>query len=253
ELSPVEATQNALQAIEEHDGEYNAFCLVDADRALEQAKAAEIRWRDGHPIGWLDGVPASIKDIFLTQGWPTLRGSKAIAKDQPWDVDSPAAARMRGAGMVLLGKTTTPEIGWKGVTDSPLTGITRNPADPAKTAGGSSGGSGAAVAAGMGELSVGTDGGGSVRIPAAFCGIVGAAVGSLADAGLNVEQADPGFDDPKVAFDILWSAGAAKMLDGLPPGSEEIVDAGLRKVWTLGRTWSASQYLDANAVRAALG
>jgi len=343
ELSPVEATQNALQAIEEHDGEYNAFCLVDADRALEQAKAAEIRWRDGHPIGWLDGVPASIKDIFLTQGWPTLRGSKAIAKDQPWDVDSPAAARMRGAGMVLLGKTTTPEIGWKGVTDSPLTGITRNPADPAKTAGGSSGGSAAAVAAGMGELSVGTDGGGSVRIPAAFCGIVGlkpthgriplfpaspfgalshagpmgrsvddvallldvlalpdhrdptalappvaafreavrrdvrglnaafsptlgyaevdpevaaiveAAVGSLADAGLNVEQADPGFDDPKVAFDILWSAGAAKMLDGLPPGSEEIVDAGLRKVWTLGRTWSASQYLDANAVRAALG
>ena len=91
ELSPVEATQNALQAIEEHDGEYNAFCLVDADRALEQAKAAEIRWRDGHPIGWLDGVPASIKDIFLTQGWPTLRGSKTVDPKGPWNDDAPCS------------------------------------------------------------------------------------------------------------------------------------------------------------------
>lgn len=173
ELSPVEATQNALSAIEERDGEINAYCLVDADRALEQAKAAEIRWRDGNPIGWLDGVPASIKDMFLTQGWPTLRGSTSIPKDQPWDVDSPVMARMREAGLVVLGKTTTPEIAWKGVTDSELTGITRNPVDPSKTAGGSSGGSAAAVAAGMGGLSVGTDGGGSVRIPASFCGIVG--------------------------------------------------------------------------------
>jgi aspartyl-tRNA(Asn)/glutamyl-tRNA(Gln) amidotransferase subunit A len=105
ELSPIEATQNALQAIETRDGECNAYCLVDADRALEQAKASEIRWRDGNPIGWLDGVPASIKDMFLTQGWPTVRGSKSISPDQPWDVDSPVAARMREAGLVLLGKT----------------------------------------------------------------------------------------------------------------------------------------------------
>ena len=87
ELSPIEATQNALQAIEDRDGECNAYCLVDADRALEQAKASEVRWRDGNPIGWLDGVPSSIKDMFLTQGWPTVRGSKSIDPDQPWDVE----------------------------------------------------------------------------------------------------------------------------------------------------------------------
>ncbi|MER6895656.1 amidase family protein, partial [Amycolatopsis sp. NPDC000740] len=173
ELSPVEATKSALQNIEDRDGEINAYCLVDAERALDQAKAAEARWRDGNPIGALDGVPASIKDIFLTQGWPTLRGSTSIPVDQPWEVDSPVMARMREAGLVVLGKTTTPEIAWKGVTDSALAGITRNPVNPRMTAGGSSGGSAAAVAAAMGELSVGTDGGGSVRIPASFCGIVG--------------------------------------------------------------------------------
>ncbi|MGW4829942.1 amidase [Amycolatopsis japonica] len=343
ELSPVEATQNALRVIEERDGETNAFCLVDADGALEQAKASEIRWRDGNPIGWLDGVPASIKDMFLTQGWPTLRGSRCIDPDQQWDVDSPVTARLRENGLVLLGKTTTPELAWKGVTDNTLTGITRNPVDPSTTAGGSSGGSAAAVAAGMGELSVGTDGGGSIRIPASFCGIVGlkpthgriplfpaspfgplshagpmarsvddtallldvlampdyrdpaalappvstyreavrrdvrgliaaysptlgyvdvdpevaeivkSAVQSLGDAGLHIEEADPGFTDPKPAFDILWSTGAAKWLDTFPAGSENKVDPGLRKVWEFGKTFSASDYLGANAERAALG
>ncbi|MFI9456016.1 amidase [Amycolatopsis sp. NPDC052450] len=343
ELSPVEATQNALRLIEERDGETNAFCLVDADGALEQAKASEIRWRDGNPIGWLDGVPASIKDMFLTQGWPTLRGSRCIDPNQPWDVDSPVTARLRENGLVLLGKTTTPELAWKGVTDNTLTGITRNPIDPSKTAGGSSGGSAAAVAAGMGELSVGTDGGGSIRIPASFCGIVGlkpthgriplfpaspfgplshagpmarsvddtallldvlslpdhrdpaalappvstyreavrrdvrgliaaysptlgfvdvdpevaaivqSAVRSLGDAGLHIEETDPGFTDPKPAFDILWSTGAAKWLDAFPAGSEAKVDPGLLKVWELGKTFSASDYLGANAERAALG
>src|SRR5690606_13732291 len=99
------------------------------------------------------------------RGWPTLRGSKAIARDQPWKDDAPAVARLREHGAVLLGKTTTPEFGWKGVTDSALDGITRNPWDPAKTPGGSSGGAAAALAAGMGALALGTDGGGSVRIP----------------------------------------------------------------------------------------
>ncbi|WP_410653987.1 amidase [Amycolatopsis sp. lyj-112] len=343
ELSPVEATQNALRVIEERDGETNAYCLVDPDRALEQAKASEIRWRDGNPIGWLDGVPASIKDMFLTQGWPTLRGSRCIDPDQPWDVDSPVTARLRENGLVLLGKTTTPELAWKGVTDNTLTGITRNPHDPRTTAGGSSGGSAAAVAAGMGELSVGTDGGGSIRIPASFCGIVGlkpthgriplfpaspfgplshagpmarsvddtallldvlsmpdyrdpaalappfstyreavrrdvrglnaaysptlgfvdvdpevativkSAVQSLGDAGLHIEETDPGFADPKPAFDILWSTGAAKWLDTFPAGSDKKVDPGLRKVWEFGKTFSASDYLGANAERAALG
>ena len=94
----------------------------------------------GQPKGLLDGVPVSIKDIVLTKGWPTLRGSKTIDPKGPWNDDAPATARLREHGAVLLGKTTTPEFGWKGVTDSPLTGITRNPWNTAKTPGGSSGG-----------------------------------------------------------------------------------------------------------------
>lgn len=173
ELSPVEATRAVLDEIAARDGEINAYCLVDEEKALAQARRSEERWRTGYSKGLLDGVPISIKDVFLTDGWPTLRGSQAVDEDQPWDVDSPVTARLREDGMVFLGKTTTPEIAWKAVTDSALCGITRNPADTTKTAGGSSGGSAAAVAAGLGPCSVGTDGGGSIRIPAAFCGVVG--------------------------------------------------------------------------------
>jgi aspartyl-tRNA(Asn)/glutamyl-tRNA(Gln) amidotransferase subunit A len=124
-------------------------------------------------VGTLEGVPVSIKDLILTRGWPTLRGSRTIDPLQPWDVDAPVTARLREAGAVLLGKTTTPEFGCKAETNSPLYGITRNPWDVSRTTGGSSGGAAAAVAAGMGPLAVGTDGAGSVRIPAAFCGNVG--------------------------------------------------------------------------------
>jgi aspartyl-tRNA(Asn)/glutamyl-tRNA(Gln) amidotransferase subunit A len=150
----------------------NAFCLV-SENALEEAKASEARWTAGQPRGLLDGVPVSIKDIILTKGWPTLRGSKTVDPKGPWNDDAPATARLREHGAVLLGKTTTPEFGWKGVTDSPLTGITRNPWNPAKTPGGSSGGAAAAVASGMGPLAVGTDGGGSIRIPCSFTGLFG--------------------------------------------------------------------------------
>src|SRR5664279_6129763 len=103
-------------------------------------------------------VPTSIKDLLLTRGWPTLRGSRLTNKDQDWAEDAPAVARLREAGAVLIGKTTTPEFGWKGVTDSPLTGNTGNPWDASKTSGGSSGGSATAVALGMGPLSGGSDG-----------------------------------------------------------------------------------------------
>ena len=144
-----------------------------ADEALAAAASSEIRWQRGEPVGPLDGVPASIKDLILTKGWPTRRGSHTVDPEQPWDVDAPATARLREAGAILLGKTTTPEFGCKGETNSDLTGITRNPWDPTKTPGGSSGGTAAAVAAGLGPLGVGTDGAGSVRIPAAFCGNVG--------------------------------------------------------------------------------
>lgn len=171
ELSPVEATEAALARIEEADGTVNAFCLVDADTAMEQARASEQRWTRGEPVGAVDGVPTSIKDMFLTRGWPTLRGSRLTDPDQEWDEDAPNVARLREQGAVLVGKTTTPEFGWKGVTDNPLTGITRNPWDPSRTAGGSSGGAAAAAALGMSPLAIGTDAGGSVRIPAAFCGV----------------------------------------------------------------------------------
>jgi aspartyl-tRNA(Asn)/glutamyl-tRNA(Gln) amidotransferase subunit A len=173
QASPVLATQAVLARIDRHNPELRAFCLVDHDAALDSARASEARWQQGAPCGPLDGVPTSIKDLILTKGWPTLRGSRTVNPDQPWDVDAPAAARLREAGAVLLGKTTTPEFGCKGETNSPLTGITRNPWNPDKTPGGSSGGTAAAVAAGMGPLSVGTDGAGSVRIPAAFCGNFG--------------------------------------------------------------------------------
>ncbi|KSZ56866.1 amidase [Rhodococcus pyridinivorans KG-16] len=173
ELSPVEVTRAVLDRIAAHDREINSFCLVDEEKALDQARRSEERWRTGYSKGLLDGVPISIKDVFLTDGWPTLRGSQAIDENQDWNVDSPVAARLREDGMVLLGKTTTPEIAWKAVTDSALYGVTTNPADTTKTAGGSSGGSAAAVAAGFGPCSVGTDGGGSIRIPASFCGVVG--------------------------------------------------------------------------------
>ncbi|UEM22937.1 amidase [Skermanella mucosa] len=172
-LSPVEVTQACLDLIAAVDAELNAFTLVDGDAAMESARASEERWLKGKPLGLVDGVPTTIKDLLLTKGWPTLRGSKAISPDQPWEEDAPATARLREQGAILLGKTTTPELGHKGVTDSPLTGITRNPWNPAMTPGGSSGGAAVAAATGMGALHVGTDGGGSIRIPASFTGIFG--------------------------------------------------------------------------------
>jgi len=152
----------------------NAFCLrAPEDALIAAARQSEARWHRGEPAGDLDGVPVSIKDLILTKGWPTLRGSRTVDREQAWDVDAPASARLREAGAMILGKTTTPEFGCKGETNSPLTGITRNPWNPQKTTGGSSGGTAAAVASGMGPLSVGTDGAGSVRIPAGFCGNFG--------------------------------------------------------------------------------
>ena len=172
-LSPVEVTRAALGRIEAVDGKLNSLCLVDAEAALDQARASEKRWREGNPAGAVDGVPTLIKDILVTKGWPTLRGSRTADPAGPSNDDAPGVARLREHGAVFLGKTTTPEFGWKDVTDSPLTGVTRNPWDMSKTPGGSSGGSSAAVAAGIAPLSLGTDGGGSIRIPAGFSGIFG--------------------------------------------------------------------------------
>jgi aspartyl-tRNA(Asn)/glutamyl-tRNA(Gln) amidotransferase subunit A len=172
-LSPVEVTRALLKRIAAVNPKLNAYCLVDEESALKDARASEARWKAGKPLGPVDGVPASIKDIILTRGWPTLRGSKTVDPNQSWDEDAPVTARLREAGCVILGKTASPEMGWKGVTDSPLTGITRNPWNTDTTPGGSSGGASAQVAAGLGQFAVGTDGGGSIRIPAGFTGIAG--------------------------------------------------------------------------------
>ena len=172
-FSPVDVTRDCLAQIARYDTAIYAMCHVQEKAALEQATASETRWNKGEALSPLDGVPVLIKDLLLVRGWPTLRGSKTVDRNQPWDQDAPSVARLREAGTVFLGATTTPEFGWKGVTDSPLTGITRNPWDLTKTPGGSSGGSAAGVAAGYAPLSLGTDGGGSIRIPAGFSGIYG--------------------------------------------------------------------------------
>lgn len=172
-ISPVEAAKAVLARIEKLNPVLNAFCVVDSGSAIKSARESEKRWLKREPKGLLDGVPVSIKDLLVTKGWPTLRGSRTVDPKQPWNDDAPAVARLREHGAVLLGKTTTPEFGWKGVTDSPLTGITRNPWNIKMTPGGSSGGAAAAVASGMGPLGVGTDGGGSIRIPCGFTGLFG--------------------------------------------------------------------------------
>jgi aspartyl-tRNA(Asn)/glutamyl-tRNA(Gln) amidotransferase subunit A len=173
ELSPVDSVEASLRAIERWNARFNAFCLVDRPRAMNAARESEARWMRNAPLGLLDGVPVSIKDLLLVKGWPTLRGSRTVDANQSWDSDAVLVAHLRKAGAVLIGKTTTPEFGWKGVTDSALSGTTRNPWNPTLTPGGSSGGAAVAAACGMGALHIGTDGGGSIRIPASFTGVVG--------------------------------------------------------------------------------
>ncbi len=338
ELSPVEATEAGLARIEDRDGELNAFCLVDGERALTDARASEQRWARGEPAGPLDGVPVGVKDLLVTRGWPTLRGCRAIDPAGPWEDDAPVVAALRRSGAVLPGKTTTPELGWKGVTDSRLEGVTRNPWDPSRTPGGSSGGSAAALAAGMVPLALGTDGGGSIRIPCAFTGLPGlkptfgrvpawpaspfgpvshvgpmartvtdvallldvmaepdardwlalppartsfaagiddgvrdlriafspelgyAAVDpevaalvsraalAFAELGAHVELVDPGFADPREAFDVLWSSGAARAV----AITGEVDDPGLREVAAAGGRYAATEYIAALQTRDAL-
>lgn len=173
DLSPVEVTEACLGRIEALDSQINSFCHLDPSESLAQAERSQTRWMEGDPLSPLDGVPVGVKDLLLTKGWATRRGSLTVDPKGPWEEDAPTVARLREAGAVLIGKTTTPEFGWKGSTDSPLTGITRNPWNTKKTPGGSSGGSSAALAARFCPLALGTDGGGSIRIPASFAGVYG--------------------------------------------------------------------------------
>ena len=171
-LSPVEVASVALDRAEAIQGPFNAFTRIEQDGALIQASASEARWRRGEPFSPVDGVPTTIKDIVWVAGWPIRYGS--LSSDAaPCATDAPAVARMRAAGLVFLGLTATPEFGWKALTDSPLSGVTRNPWNPSLTPGGSSGGAAVAAATGAGVFHLGTDGGGSIRVPCAFTGLVG--------------------------------------------------------------------------------
>jgi aspartyl-tRNA(Asn)/glutamyl-tRNA(Gln) amidotransferase subunit A len=344
QLTPTEVLDASLEQIAARDPDLNAFCLLDAESARAEARASERRWRDGAPAGALDGVPVAIKDVFLTVGWPTVRGSRAIDPAGPWEDDAPVVAALRRHGAVFPGKTTTPEFGWKAVTDSPLTGVTSNPWDPEKTPGGSSGGSAAALAAAMVPLALGTDGGGSIRIPCSFCGLPGikgtfgrvpawpaspfgilshagpmartvsdlavlfdvlaepdprdwtalepsadrfaaaaersvsglriafspdlgyatvdpevaglvaAAAAAFERLGAHVEQIDPGFEDPRWCYDVLWSTGAAKLVASLgDPPPDDLLDPGVLEIVLDARGRSALEYVEALRVRDAVG
>ena len=171
-LSPVEVIKATLARIERFNGIVNAFCHLDAEGALAQAKASEQRWMTGSPKGLADGVPLGVKDNIAAAGMPSRFGSKLTSAD-PQSFDAPAVARLKEQGAIVLGKTTMPEYGWKATSDSPRTGLTRNPWDTRMTTGGSSAGAVASAVLGMGALQLGTDGGGSIRIPAAFTGCFG--------------------------------------------------------------------------------
>jgi aspartyl-tRNA(Asn)/glutamyl-tRNA(Gln) amidotransferase subunit A len=171
-VSPVEVVEAVLGQIERLNPRLNAYCTVTAEEARDAAMAAEVAVMTGEPLGPLHGVPFSVKDLVFTRRVRTTAGSRVFADHLP-EEDAVAVERLKAAGAVLVGKTNTPEFGHKAVTDNPLFGTTRNPWNPDLTPGGSSGGAGAAVAAGMAPLAVGTDGGGSIRVPASFCGIYG--------------------------------------------------------------------------------
>ncbi|WP_198419744.1 amidase [Mesorhizobium atlanticum] len=205
QLSPVEVVDDCLSRIGASNQTFNAFCVVDHQQARSVARASEARWMKGEPAGQLDGIPATIKDLTLTRGWPTRRGSLSTDAEGSWTDDAPVTARLREAGAVILGKTTTPEFGWKGVTDSPLYGITRNPWNPHLTPGGSSGGAAVAAALNLGFLHQGSDGGGSIRIPASFTGTFGF----------------------KPTFGIVpqWPASAMTTLSHLGPLTRTVADA----------------------------
>ncbi len=170
-LSPVEALKSVLERVARFNPWVNAFAAMNP-RALHAAGESEARWAAGRPIGPLDGVPATVKDLLNLTGFPTRRGSRTT-DTTPATEDAPAVTGLKEAGAVILGKTTTTEFGWKSPGDCPLHGITRNPWNPQRTPGGSSSGAGAAGAACFGPLHIGTDAGGSIRIPAAYCGLVG--------------------------------------------------------------------------------
>jgi len=244
DLSPVEVTEAILARIEKHNPQLTAFITVTPEIALRQAHEAERAYAAGDAVAPLAGIPISIKDLTPTRGIRTTRGS-LLEPDWVPEEDAPFVERIYAAGAVLLGKTNTPELGWKGDSGNHLVGPTHNPWRHGLTAGGSSGGAGGAVAAGLGPLSQGSDGAGSIRIPAAFCGIVGfkpsfglvpnyprSAVGDLAHLGPMTRTVL----DAALLFDVVAGADPRDRLSWSHAGTTvETLNqgvSGLRIAWS---------------------
>lgn len=247
-LSPVEVTRAVLDHIARWEPKLQATWLLRPEAALEQARASEARWRRGEPLGLLDGVPTTIKENIATRGDPMPAGTAAVEL-RPAAADAPPAARLKEAGAVIVSKTTMPDYGMLSSGLSSFHTLARNPWDLTKTPGGSSAGAGAAAAAGYGPLHIGTDIGGSLRLPASWCGIftlkpslgripidppyMGRAAGpmtrSVADAALMMQvlaQPDARDSMSLPAQDIAWSSFdvGAEHLRGLRVGL--LLDAG---------------------------
>ncbi|MGL5839881.1 MAG: amidase family protein [Sphingorhabdus sp.] len=237
-LSPVEATTAILERIEASQKSINAYSHIDREGALAAAKASEDRWAKNAPLSALDGVPAGIKDQYQVAGMPQHFGSKLRSADSMPKADGEAIAMLRKAGIVLLGKTTQAEEGSLSCSFNALTGVTRNPHNPERTVGGSSGGSGAAAAAGLGPIQMAADGGGSIREPATYTGnygfkptpgtiprkdtdgyaVYGPICQSLSDIRATMAICNPAFATP-IALDgkALRIAYMPAFGDGLPP------------------------------------
>jgi len=207
EVSPVEAVEAALARLEQVEPKLNAFVTVTADQARAEARAAEQRLLGDDDLPPLFGVPITIKDLTDTAGVRTTYGCVAYADHVP-DADAIAWERLKAAGTIMLGKTTTPEFGLLGVTESKLTGSTGTPWDPSRNAGGSSGGAAASTAAGVAPLAWGSDGGGSIRVPSSVCGTVG--VKPTAGRIPHVGNTDPDSTEGPITRTVL---DAALMLD----------------------------------------
>ena len=186
-LSARELVAASLARIEELEPRLNAWAALDGERALAEAAAIDERLAAGEDVGPLAGIPIGVKDLEDAAGFTTAYGSALHVDDAPATADSPLVARLRAAGCVVIGKTTTPEFGFMGDTVSPAFGATRNPWGTDRSAGGSSGGSGAAIASGMVPLATGSDGGGSIRLPSALCGLSGikTSQGRVPNGGAN--------------------------------------------------------------------
>jgi aspartyl-tRNA(Asn)/glutamyl-tRNA(Gln) amidotransferase subunit A len=198
-ISPVDAVDAALSRIEELNSTLNAFCVVAEEQAKDVAREAERTVEDGDSLGPLHGVPVGIKDLIATEGIRTTFGSRMYEEFVP-DRDSVVVQRIKDAGGIVLGKTNVPEFGYQGITDNEVYGVTRNPWNTDRTPGGSSGGSAAAVATGMVPLALGSDGGGSVRIPASFCGLYGV------KAAYGRVPVFPEHRDPEIAGGSGWES-----------------------------------------------